>query len=122
MVLDVNGVPLHQPITRFYSEEARELVRKFGTTIVDKVGSIDNSPPEAVPHEEYFGRGLAKARLNMPLNVRRLSDRVSSVEGKLDKLASEVHELVSVLKQAIPDSNRTSVPSHVLGRDPVGVS
>jgi hypothetical protein len=31
-------VPLHQPITRFYSEEAGELV-KLGTTIVENVGA-----------------------------------------------------------------------------------
>ena len=55
MVLSDVAVPLHQPITRFYSEEARELV-KLGTTIVQDVGSIDESPPEKVAHEEYHGK------------------------------------------------------------------
>ena len=41
LVLDDVGAALHQPITRFYSEEAGELV-KLGTTIVENVGSIDN--------------------------------------------------------------------------------
>ena len=50
MILTDVGVPLHQPITRFYSEEARELV-KLGTTIVQDVGSIDESPPEKIAHE-----------------------------------------------------------------------
>jgi len=50
MVLSDVGVPLHQPITRFYSKEARELV-KLGTTIVQDVGSIDESPPEKIAHE-----------------------------------------------------------------------
>jgi len=61
LLLSDVGVPLHQPVTRFYSEEAGELV-KLGTTIVEDVGSIDNSPPERVPHEDYVGKDLAKAK------------------------------------------------------------
>jgi len=38
---------------------AGELV-KLGTMIVEDVGSIDNSPPERVPHEEYVGKDLLK--------------------------------------------------------------
>ena len=60
MVLSDIGVPLHDPITRFYSEEAKELV-KLGTTIVQDVGSIDESPPEKMAHEEYVGKDLAHA-------------------------------------------------------------
>ena len=71
LVLNDVGYSLHQPVTRFYSEEAGELV-KLGTTIVEDVGSIDNSPPERVPHEEYVGKDLAKARLLMPLKLSRL--------------------------------------------------
>lgn len=32
----------------------------LGTTIVEDVGPIDNSPPERVPHEEYVGKDLLK--------------------------------------------------------------
>lgn len=109
MVLSDVGVPLHQPITRFYSEEARLLV-KLGTTIVEDVGSIDESPPEKVAHEEYIGKDLAKARLLMPLNVRRLGQRVSGVEEKVDKLSGEVHELVSVLKEVLQPKTASSHP------------
>jgi hypothetical protein len=109
MVLSDVGVPLHQPVTRFYSEEARLLV-KLGTTIVEDVGSIDASPPEKVAHEEYVGKDLAKARLLMPLNVRRLEQRVSGVEEKVDKLSGEVHELVSVLKEALHPKTAPSQP------------
>ena len=101
MVLSDVGVPLHDPITRFYSEEAKELVRKFGTTIVEDVGSIDESLPEKIEHEEYRGRDLGKARLLVPLNVRRLEKRLGNVEEKVDKLSSDVHELVDVLKEAL---------------------
>lgn len=121
MMLSDVGVPLHQPITRFYSEEAKELARKFGTTIVEHVGSIDESPPEKVAHEEYVGKDLAKARLLMPLNVRRLELRVSSVEEKVDKLSSDVHELVGVLKEALHGRSKAGVPEHVQNREPLGV-
>jgi hypothetical protein len=109
MVLSDVGVPLHQPVTRFYSEEARLLV-KLGTTIVEDVGSIDESPPEKVAHEEYVGKDLAKARLLMPLNVRRLGQRVSGVEEKVDKLSGEVRDLVQVLKEALQPKTASSQP------------
>jgi hypothetical protein len=92
LVLEEPGVPLHEPITRFYSEEAGELV-KLGTTVVEGVGSIDNSPPERIPHEEYVGKDLAKARLLMPLRLKRLETRVENLGG-------EVHELIQILRDA----------------------
>ena len=100
LVLSDVGSPLHQPITRFYSEEAGELV-KLGTTIVEDVGSIDNSPPERVPHEEYIGKDLAKARLLMPLKLTRLEQRIEDIENKLINMSDNVSELVSVLKSAL---------------------
>jgi len=85
-------------------EKLRELV-KLGTTIVEDVGSIDNSPPERVPHEEYVGKDLAKTRLLMPLKLSRLEQRVGDIEKKLTDLSDIVSELVSVLKTAfIPKS------------------
>jgi len=105
LVLEEPGVALHEPVTRFYSEEAGELV-KLGTTIVEDVGSIDNSPPERVPHEEYVGKDLAKARLLMPLKLFRLEQRVEDMENKLTKLSENIRDLVSVLKIAlIPDQS-----------------
>ncbi|MEJ2126343.1 MAG: hypothetical protein P8X84_02335 [Candidatus Bathyarchaeota archaeon] len=100
LLLSEVGVPLHQPVTRFYSEEARELV-KLGTTIVEDVGSIDNSPPERVPHEEYVGKDLAKARLLMPLRLSRIEQRVENIENKLSKFDNRVNELISVLRLAL---------------------
>ncbi|MEJ2243089.1 MAG: hypothetical protein P8X87_00930 [Candidatus Bathyarchaeota archaeon] len=100
LLLSEVGVPLHQPVTRFYSEEARELV-KLGTTIVEDVGSIDNSPPERVPHEEYIGKDLAKARLLMPLRLSRIEQRVENIEKKLSKFDNRVNELISVLRLAL---------------------
>ena len=100
LLLSEVGVPLHQPVTRFYSEEARELV-KLGTTIVEDVGSIDNSPPERVPHEEYVGKDLAKARLLMPLRLTRIEHQVENIENKLSKFDNSINDLLSVLKLAL---------------------
>jgi hypothetical protein len=105
------GVPLHQPITRFYSEEAGELV-KLGTTIVEHVGSIDNSPPERVPHEEYIGKNLAKARLLMPLKISSLEQRVEDIGNKLTKFNDSINELVSALKTALIP-NLEEIPSQL---------
>jgi len=110
LVLDDVGAALHQPITRFYSEEAGELV-KLGTTIVEDVGSIDNSPPERVPHEEYVGKDLAKARLLMPLKLTRLEQRVEDIEKKLNILADNTNELVFLLKRAFVPDNANNLPS-----------
>jgi hypothetical protein len=96
LILSDVGYSLHQPITRFYSEEAKDLV-KFGTTIVEDVGSIDNSPPEKIPHEEYFGKDLAKARLLMPLKIALFEQRFDDTEDKLRKLNDSINELVSII-------------------------
>ena len=79
------GTSLHQPITRFYSQEAKELV-KYGTTIGENVGSIDNSPPERIPHEEYIGKDLAKQRLLMPIKITNIENKIEEINKKLDYL------------------------------------
>ena len=105
LLLSDVGVALHQPITRFYCEEAGELV-KLGTTIVEDVGSIDNSPPEMVPHEEYIGKDLAKARLLMPL-------KISEIQKQVEELRSDLHQLVQVLKEALVPRKNNSVSLNV---------
>jgi len=110
LVLSDVGVALHQPVTRFYSEEAGELV-KLGTTVVEGVGSIDNSPPERVPHEEYVGKDLAKARLLMPLKLSQLEQRIEDMEKRLTDLSDNVCELVSVLKTALVPKPAKEFPS-----------
>ncbi|MEJ2281396.1 MAG: hypothetical protein P8X97_05735 [Candidatus Bathyarchaeota archaeon] len=89
ITLTDNGTPLHQPITRFYSQEAKQLI-KYVTTIVENIGSIDNSPPERIPHEEYIGKDLAKARLLMPLNIVNLENQIKELDKKLSYLLQEL--------------------------------
>ena len=100
LALEEPGVPVHEPITRFYSDEAQELV-KLGTTIVEDVGSIDNSPPERVPHEEYVGRDLAKARLMMPLRLGRLELQIQDVQREVAGLTVCVSGLVETLNRLL---------------------
>ena len=72
----------------------------FGLVVSD-VGSIDNSPPERIPHEEYVGKDLAKARLLMPLNLSRLDQRIENMEDKLINLDKKTIELIFLLRNAI---------------------
>lgn len=55
------------------------------------MGSIDNSPPERVPHEEYNGNERARARLLLP-------DSVRSLELKIDDLRTVILGFVAALK------------------------
>lgn len=104
MVLSESGVPLHAPIVRFYSEEAKEDV-KFGTTIVQGIGSVDRSPPERVPHEEYTGVDRARARLMLPDQVRRLERKVDELAAVTTSLAGSVEKLVDMFKGSMEPAN-----------------
>lgn len=100
MVLSEEGVPLHEPIVRFYSEEAKEDV-KNGTVIVEGVGSIDQSPPERIPHEEYKGIERAKARLLLPDSVKALMDKVDSLQAQVIGLAESTNKIADILSKLL---------------------
>ena len=97
ITLTDTGTPLHQPITRFYSQEAKQLI-KFGTTIVENIGSIDNSPPERILHEEYFGKDLAKQRLRMSIKISRLEQQLDDIDNKLTQFNDCINRLISSLR------------------------
>jgi hypothetical protein len=107
MVLEDVGSPLHEPIFRFYSQEAREDV-KHGTIITEGVGSTDNSPPERVPHEEYSGVDRAHARHLLPDSIRRLESKVDVLTESTTKLVGLVGQVSDVLTKLLspegPDS------------------
>lgn len=86
MMLSSEGKPLHDPITHFYSKEAKELVEKYGTTIVDGLGSIDKSPPDRIPHEEYRKRNVATERLLMPLRLTQILEKQENLTAQQDLL------------------------------------
>jgi hypothetical protein len=101
MVLGDDGVRLHEPIFRFPSEEAKEDV-KHGTVVVEGVGSIDASPPECVPHEEYSGVARAHARLLLPDSVKRLELKVDGLVENVGKLAECVGKMVGAVEHLLP--------------------
>jgi len=98
MVLSDEGVALHKPVYRFYSEEAKEDV-KYGTCIIEGMSSTDNSPPERIPHEEYTGKERAKARQLLPDSVRRLETKIDTLIQTDQRLADSVGKLVDFFKQ-----------------------
>ena len=54
-----------------------------------------------MPHEEYMGKDLAKARLLMPLKVSGLEKKIENMENKLMDLDKKTTELFFLLKNAI---------------------
>jgi hypothetical protein len=100
MVLADDGVPIHKPIFRFYSDEAKEDV-KNGTCIVEGVGSVDCSPPERVPHEEYCGKERAKARLLLPDKVRRMEIKLDGLIVTVERLVDLTAKLVDSMTQVV---------------------
>lgn len=97
MLLSAEGVALHEPILRFYSEEAKEDV-KCGTVIVQGVGTIDNSPPEHIPHEEYSGVERAKARILLPDAVKALNAQVFDLRSELAEYRVRVENVISTVE------------------------
>lgn len=115
MVLSDAPVPLHEPIVRFYSEEAKEDV-KNGTVIVEGVGSIDQSPPERIPHEEYKGIDRAKARLLLPDSVKVLMDKVDALQLQVNSLTDSTTRIADVLGKLLGSSEDTTSIQKPLGK------
>ena len=105
MVLSDAAFPLHKPIFRFYSEEAKEIV-KHGTIIVhdkkgERLGSIDASPPERVPHEEYNGEQLGAARALFPVTLIRLEEKVDVLTDSVVKLVQSMEKFTDGFQRLI---------------------
>jgi hypothetical protein len=106
MVLSDVAVPLHKPVFRFYSEEAKQIV-KHGTIIVhnkngERLGAIDDSPPERVPHEEYNGEELGRQRLLFPFTLRRLEEKVDTLTKDVDKLVDTIQKFTDTFSKLLP--------------------
>ena len=95
ITLTDNGTSLHQPITRFSSQEAKQLI-KYGTTIVENIRSIDNNPPEKIPNEEYTGKDLAKQRLLMPIKITNRENKIEEINIKLNNLVHSIKSFKNI--------------------------
>jgi DNA-binding MarR family transcriptional regulator len=100
MVLSDVGVPLHEPIARFYTPEAEEL-NKFGTVVVEGVASLDHSPPKNLSHLEYQGVSNIKNYLLMPIRVARIEQKLDSLEENLERLTTTLEQVVEPLSKMV---------------------
>lgn len=100
MVLSNDGISLHKPVVRFYTEEAKEL-DKHGTVVVEGVASLDHSPPENAPHVEYRGLENVKNYLVMPNRVARIEQKVDSLEKCLETLTDGLEQVVGSLSRLV---------------------
>lgn len=91
MILSDNGVPLHKPVVRFHSPEAK-ILNKYGTVVVDGVASLDHSPPDNIPHVEFQGIENIKNYLEMPNRVARIERQVNSLETHLETIAGSIEK------------------------------
>ena len=114
MVLGDEGTPLHKPIYRFYSEEAKEDV-KHGTCIIEGKSSTDESPPEREAHEEYTGKERSRARQLLPDSVKRLEMKVDSLTKITESLVTSTTRLVDLLQGALQPS-QPSGPERDVGK------
>lgn len=89
--LDAVGLPLHDPIVKFYPPEAEIFNRLFGTVSTEE-GSLDNSPPDKIPHVEYTLK-TAKHYLEMPTRLKEISDKLTRIEHTQDILSQEQKEI-----------------------------
>lgn len=100
------GMPLHEPIIRFYNAEA-EALNKLGT-FYTKEGSIDNS--DDVPHVEWNVK-TAQNYLEMPNRIKRIEENLEKVSDSLlvfakgmdehMKLIYSLQEVTKTLKEVV---------------------
>jgi len=100
MVLSVTGVPLHEPIVRFFTLEAQEL-NKYGTVVVEGIASLDHSPPENLAHLEYHGLVNIKNYLLMPIRVARIEQKLDCLEMNLENLTTTLERVVEPLAKMV---------------------
>lgn len=100
MILSDDGVPLHEPVVRFYTEEAKEL-NKHGTVVVEGIASLDHSPPGNIPHIEYRGLESVRNYLVMPNRVVRIEQKVDSLVKSLETLTDRLNQIVGPLSKLV---------------------
>jgi hypothetical protein len=92
------SVPLHSPIFKNYTETAAVLNHLYGT-VGTKDGSIDASPPDCIPHEEYKGVETAFDYLAMPSRVKELVQSQNRQEERLCRMEQLVGRFVTAIEK-----------------------
>lgn len=112
MVLSDVGVPLHKPVFQFFSDEAKEIL-KHGTIIVrdrkgERLGAVDESPPEREPHEEYDGLELGAARALFPVTLIRLEKKVDALTRNVLCLVDTMEKFTETFKKLVEQPGRVN--------------
>jgi hypothetical protein len=93
------GLPLHKPMFKFFTPEAEVIHRVLGNVSTEN-GTIDNSPPEKLPHQEH-DRDAAKDFIDLGPRVRVLSERQGVLESKLNGLDSKLERIEALQERLV---------------------
>jgi len=99
---------------------AKLLSRYF--TVSTSKREMDHSPGELQGEIDHLGRDAAIEYLLMPERVKKLDAQVLALSSQVDDLSHDLRNLVDVLQKTMKARNGTTIPSHILNREPLGVS
>jgi len=64
----------------------------------ERLGAIDDSPPERVPYEEYDCEQSGAARLLFPITLNRLEKKVDALNDNVLRLVDSMHKFTETFK------------------------
>lgn len=67
----------------------------------ERLGAIDDSPPERVPYEEYDGEQLGAARLLFPIILIRLEKKVDASTDNVLRLVDSMQKFTETFQKLI---------------------
>jgi predicted transcriptional regulator len=97
-----------------------QLLSRYFTVSTPK-RKMDHSPGELQGEIDHLSRDAAVEYLLMPERVKKLEGQVEALAGLVEDLRGDMHELVSVLKEALNSRSKVGVPEAIQNREPLGV-
>jgi DNA-binding MarR family transcriptional regulator len=97
-----------------------QLLSRYFTVSTPK-RKMDHSPSELQGEIDHLSRDAAVEYLLMPERVKKLEGQVEALAGLVEDLRGDMHELVSVFKEALNARSKVGVPQHIQSREPLGV-
>jgi DNA-binding MarR family transcriptional regulator len=97
-----------------------QLLSRYFTVSTPK-RKMDHSPGELQGEIDHLSRDAAVDYLLMPERVKKLEGQVEALAGLVEDLRGDMHELVSVLKEALNARSKAGVPEAIQNREPLGV-
>jgi hypothetical protein len=99
VVVAAVGLPLHKPIFKFYTPEAEVVHRVFGNVSTEN-GTIDESPPDKLPHQEH-DREAARDFLDLGPRVKNLAERQKALEAQVAGIDSKLDRITKTQEQIV---------------------